>query len=147
MSVTTDSRMNFVRLYLLFFVLVLFFFVLFLCFVAIFIIISIIIIVTIIIIISIIIVIIIINNNNNNNIIVLLSTDKQWITVVLALIGKCGIAGAFSLIWLYSSELFPTVMRNSATGAASLCARAGGIVAPYIAQLVSSLPFTCLSSL
>ena len=73
-----------------------------------------------------------------------LSTDKQWITVVLALIGKCGIAGAFALIWLYSSELFPTVMRNSATGAASVCARLGGIVAPYIAQLVSCGPCTVI---
>ena len=62
--------------------------------------------------------------------------DEQWITTVLALIGKCGIAGAFAVTWLYSSELFPTVIRNSSMGTSSLCARVGGIVAPYIANLV-----------
>ncbi|XP_070183259.1 organic cation transporter protein-like [Littorina saxatilis] len=61
--------------------------------------------------------------------------DKQWITILLALVGKCGIAGAFAITWLYSSELFPTVVRNSAMGASSLCARLGGIIAPYIANL------------
>ena len=55
---------------------------------------------------------------------------------MLALIGKCGIAGAFAITWLYSSELFPTVIRNSSMGASSLFARVGGIVAPYIANLV-----------
>ena len=64
--------------------------------------------------------------------------DQQWITVVLALIGKCGIAGAFAIIWLYSSEIFPTVMRNSALGTSSVCARIGGIVSPYIANLVNN---------
>ena len=82
------------------------------------------------------------SSSSRRSIIILPSTDKQWITVVLALIGKCGIAGAFSMMWLYSSELFPTVMRNSATGAASVCARVGGIVAPYIANLVSCGPWT-----
>ncbi|KAK7096861.1 organic cation transporter protein-like isoform X2 [Littorina saxatilis] len=63
------------------------------------------------------------------------SQDKQWISVMLALIGKFGIAGAFAVIWIFASELFPTVMRNSAMGASSVCGRIGGIIAPYIANM------------
>ena len=40
------------------------------------------------------------------------------------------------MIYVYSAELFPTVMRNSGMGLCSLCARIGGILAPYIADLV-----------
>ena len=52
------------------------------------------------------------------------------------MIGKLGIAGSFGTIWVFSSELFPTVLRNSGMGASSLFARIGGIIAPYIANLV-----------
>ncbi|KAK7107667.1 hypothetical protein V1264_015553 [Littorina saxatilis] len=61
--------------------------------------------------------------------------DLQWLTVVLAMIGKLGIAGSFATIWVFSSELFPTVIRNSGMGTSSVCARIGGIIAPYIANL------------
>ncbi|XP_076468404.1 uncharacterized protein LOC143299160 [Babylonia areolata] len=63
------------------------------------------------------------------------SEDQQWMTVVLALMGRCSMAVAFAFIWVYSSELFPTVMRNSGHGAASMCARVGGLVAPYVANM------------
>ena len=62
----------------------------------------------------------------------------QWITVALAMVGKLGIAGAFAIIWIYSSELFPTVIRNSGMGTSSVCAGLGGVLAPYIANMVRS---------
>ncbi|KAL5009580.1 hypothetical protein ScPMuIL_011885 [Solemya velum] len=61
--------------------------------------------------------------------------SSQWITTLLAMIGKLGASAAFATIWVFSAELFPTVLRNSAMGASSLCARVGGMVAPYIADL------------
>ncbi|XP_046326554.1 organic cation transporter protein-like [Haliotis rufescens] len=56
----------------------------------------------------------------------------QWITVLLAMIGKLGAASGFAIIYVFSSELFPTVIRHSATGASSSWARVGGMIAPYI---------------
>ncbi|XP_046553873.1 organic cation transporter protein-like [Haliotis rubra] len=51
----------------------------------------------------------------------------QWVTVMLAMIGKVGATGSFTVIYIFSSELFPTIIRHSATGASSSCARIGGM--------------------
>jgi len=59
----------------------------------------------------------------------------EWITQVLSLIGKFGASAAFAVIYIYSAELFPTVMRNSGIGIASFAARIGGVASPYIADL------------
>ena len=45
-------------------------------------------------------------------------------------------SGGFEVIYILSSELFPTVVRNVGMGTSSACARAGSMLAPYIAQLV-----------
>ncbi|KAK3778755.1 hypothetical protein RRG08_013026 [Elysia crispata] len=61
--------------------------------------------------------------------------DIQWVTVALSLVGKFGGSAGFVVIYLYTAEIFPTVMRNSGMGLCSLCARIGGILAPYIGDL------------
>ena len=61
----------------------------------------------------------------------------QWITVILAMLGKIGAAAAFAVIYVWAAELFPTVVRNAGMGASSSCARIGGMASPYIADLVS----------
>ena len=61
---------------------------------------------------------------------------KDWLVLVLSNLGKLGASSAFSIIYLFSAELYPTVARNSLMGASSMVARLGGIVSPYIAQLV-----------
>ena len=38
-------------------------------------------------------------------------TDLIWLQITAAMIGKFGITGAYSLSYLYSSEIFPTVVR------------------------------------
>jgi len=57
---------------------------------------------------------------------------------VLSCVGKMGSSAAFSLIYLYSAEMFPTAVRNTALGTCSMVARVGGFMAPYIASLGSS---------
>ena len=67
----------------------------------------------------------------------LLFSAIKWVTVVLANVGKFGISAAFAVIYVWSAELFPTVVRNSGMGSSSMMARVGGMVCPYIADLVS----------
>lgn len=62
-------------------------------------------------------------------------TAYRWVILILAMIGKLGITSAFGVVYLYSCELFPTVLRNSAMGMFSTCGRIGAVLAPYIADL------------
>lgn len=75
----------------------------------------------------------------------------QWISLVLAIIGRFSFAGCFSLIFLYTSELFPTIIRNFSLGACSFWSRVGGVVAPQVLLLgqitVSYLPVIVFGSL
>lgn len=52
-----------------------------------------------------------------------------------ALVGRFCISASFALLYVYSAELFPTVVRNAGMGISSLSARLGGIVAPFIVLL------------
>ncbi|KAK6170919.1 hypothetical protein SNE40_019202 [Patella caerulea] len=63
--------------------------------------------------------------------------DKShvWITITLSMIGKLGASGAFAIIYIFSGELFPTVLRHSALGVSATFSRLGGMVSPYIADL------------
>ncbi|CAG5027950.1 unnamed protein product [Parnassius apollo] len=59
-------------------------------------------------------------------------------SIVIA--GKLFIAGSFAIIYNYSAELFPTVVRNSALGLGSMCARLSGALTPLISLLDSFDP-------
>ncbi|XP_041374429.1 organic cation transporter protein-like [Gigantopelta aegis] len=63
------------------------------------------------------------------------NSSHSWITVTLSMIGRFGATAAFAAIYVFSAELFPTPLRNSAMGASSLCGRVGGMISPYIADL------------
>lgn len=44
---------------------------------------------------------------------------------------------SFPTVYLYGGELFPTVIRNVAIGTASMIARIGSMIAPFIASGLS----------
>lgn len=58
----------------------------------------------------------------------------------IVMAGKLCIAGSFAVIYNYSAELFPTVIRNSALGLGSMCARLSGALTPLITLLDSFDP-------
>ena len=63
-------------------------------------------------------------------------SDLQVLTLVLSLIGRfCNIV-AFSIVYIHTAELFPTVARNEGMGGSSLFARIGSMTAPFIITLV-----------
>ncbi|ESO93451.1 hypothetical protein LOTGIDRAFT_147574, partial [Lottia gigantea] len=65
------------------------------------------------------------------------SETMPVLILVLAMIGKSGIAGGWAAVQVFSAETFPTVVRNLGVGACSTFARIGGIVAPQLVFLVS----------
>lgn len=68
--------------------------------------------------------------------------------IFLAMMGRFGISSAYSIVTLYTAELFPTEIRNSALGTCSTLAHVGSMSAPYVVDiLVSSLPMFSPSSL
>ena len=67
-----------------------------------------------------------------------------WARLALALIGKAGASACFAIVFVYTAEMFPTPIRNSAVGICSTVARIGALCAPAIANLDSvyaPLPF------
>ncbi|XP_063826789.1 organic cation transporter protein [Ostrinia nubilalis] len=62
------------------------------------------------------------------------------LSTAIVIAGKLFIAGSFAIIYNYSAELFPTVIRNSALGLGSMCARLSGALTPLITLLDSFNP-------
>lgn len=57
---------------------------------------------------------------------------------ILVLFGKFGSSAAFNITYMYTAELYPTNIRNSAMGICSTMARFGGIASPWIALYLPS---------
>ncbi|XP_019622928.1 PREDICTED: organic cation transporter protein-like [Branchiostoma belcheri] len=55
-----------------------------------------------------------------------------WLTTTLAMIGKFCITATFAIVYIFTAEIYPTVIRNIGVGMGAMMARVGGIVAPFI---------------
>uniref|UniRef100_A0A669CTJ8 Solute carrier family 22 member 13b n=1 Tax=Oreochromis niloticus TaxID=8128 RepID=A0A669CTJ8_ORENI len=63
--------------------------------------------------------------------------DLSMVVTVLAVLGKFSATASFSTAYVYTAELYPTVLRQNGVGLNSMCARVAGIVAPLIRLLES----------
>ncbi|XP_017276830.1 solute carrier family 22 member 5-like isoform X1 [Kryptolebias marmoratus] len=64
--------------------------------------------------------------------------------------GKFAVSTSFAVVYAYTAELYPTVLRNTAVGSCSMAARIGSIIAPYFVYLRTysvSLPYILMGSL
>lgn len=58
--------------------------------------------------------------------------DKQTMRTCLAVVGKGCLAASFNCCYLYSGELYPTIIRQNGMGWVSMMARVGAMVAPMV---------------
>ncbi|KAI1883554.1 hypothetical protein AGOR_G00232780 [Albula goreensis] len=65
----------------------------------------------------------------------LVPAELNGLAVFLVMVGKTAITAAFCFIYVYSTELFPTVVRNMGLGATSMASRIGSIISPYIIHI------------
>ncbi|EFN89278.1 Organic cation transporter protein [Harpegnathos saltator] len=61
---------------------------------------------------------------------------SAWVRVLLTSFSIVGTSVSFMTAYLFSGELFPTVVRNIGVGASSMFARLGSIVAPFVVSLI-----------
>ncbi|XP_045406698.1 solute carrier family 22 member 4 [Lemur catta] len=80
----------------------------------------------------------------------LVPADYYFLSIGLAMLGKFGITAAFSMLYVFTAELYPTPVRNMAVGVASMASRVGSIIAPYFVYLGAYdrlLPYIVMGSL
>ncbi|XP_031729916.1 solute carrier family 22 member 5-like [Anarrhichthys ocellatus] len=80
----------------------------------------------------------------------LIPADLIYLAITLEMMGKFAVTAAFAIVYAYTAELYPTVVRNTAVGACSMASRIGSIIAPYFIYLRSysiSLPYILMGSI
>ncbi|XP_061096306.1 solute carrier family 22 member 13-like [Conger conger] len=58
--------------------------------------------------------------------------DLPVMVAVMAILGKFFFSASFSMIYVYSAELYPTAVRQNGVGLNTACARVAGILAPLV---------------
>ncbi|XP_071754759.2 solute carrier family 22 member 13-like [Centroberyx gerrardi] len=61
--------------------------------------------------------------------------DLPVVVTVIAVLGKFAATASFSIVYVYTAELYPTGLRQNGLGLNSMCARVAGIFAPLIRLL------------
>uniref|UniRef100_A0A8D0DDP7 Si:dkey-166k12.1 n=1 Tax=Sander lucioperca TaxID=283035 RepID=A0A8D0DDP7_SANLU len=61
--------------------------------------------------------------------------DHPNVLTGLAMVGKFGITASFAVVYVYTAEIFPTVLRQTGIGVSCMFARIGGVLAPIINML------------
>ena len=69
----------------------------------------------------------------------LISTDYTTAKLIVFLAGKFAITIAFTVVYVFTAELFPTELRHTMLGTCSMVGRIGSIIAPQTPLLVSIL--------
>ncbi|XP_039634190.1 solute carrier family 22 member 5-like [Perca fluviatilis] len=80
----------------------------------------------------------------------LIPANLIYLAITLEMMGKFAVTTAFSIVYAYTAELYPTVVRNTAVGTCSMASRIGSIIAPYFIYLRSysiSLPYILMGSI
>ncbi|KAJ8348036.1 hypothetical protein SKAU_G00266250 [Synaphobranchus kaupii] len=80
----------------------------------------------------------------------LIPRNLSSVSTALEMMGKFMFSVAFTIVFAFTAELYPTVLRNTAMGICSMASRLGNISAPYFIYLgtyYKSLPYILMGSL
>ncbi|KAM8973947.1 solute carrier family 22 member 4-like [Pelodytes ibericus] len=80
----------------------------------------------------------------------LVPEDLQIVSTILVMVGKFGVTAAFNMVYVYTAELYPTVIRNMGVGVGSMSSRVGSVISPYFVYLGAYnriLPYILMGSL
>lgn len=66
-------------------------------------------------------------------------SSNATISLILFFVGKLFINHTFTSLYLYTNEMWPTVLRHSVIGACSMIGRFGSIAAPMTPLLVNKI--------
>jgi OCT family organic cation transporter-like MFS transporter 4/5 len=64
-----------------------------------------------------------------------------WMQICLFLLGKMAITSSFTIVFVYSAEMLPTLIRSSIVGAFSTLARFFSLIAPFVPLLQNYFAF------
>ncbi|XP_049597910.1 solute carrier family 22 member 6 [Syngnathus scovelli] len=70
----------------------------------------------------------------------LVPTDMQVVRTTLACLGKAFTSASFTTVYLYTGELYPTIIRQTGMGLVSTMARVGSMAAPAVLILDEVFP-------
>ncbi|KAG5886490.1 hypothetical protein JTB14_014673 [Gonioctena quinquepunctata] len=62
-------------------------------------------------------------------------SESNWAVILFFLMGKIGVTSAFAIVFVYTAEMFPTILRSGGVGSASTIARFGALFAPFAPML------------
>lgn len=79
--------------------------------------------------------------------ILIIPTTESLTIIIVALTGRFMLSAVYSIIILYTSELFPTITRNSAVGSSSAMSHVGSVSSPYVADLLGAIAWWAPSTL
>ena len=66
-------------------------------------------------------------------------TPGTAVFTVLVMGAKLGASAAFNITYMYTAQLFPTSIRNTAVGTCSMMARVGGMMSPVIGKYLITM--------
>ncbi|KAM9847312.1 organic cation/carnitine transporter 2-like [Aulostomus maculatus] len=80
----------------------------------------------------------------------LIPQGLSYLSLTLEMLGKYALTTGFALMFAYTTELYPTVLRNTATGICNTVSRCGSCLTPYLLELSAwhkFLPYIILGTL
>lgn len=64
-----------------------------------------------------------------------LPPDMIYLAITLEMMGKFAVTSGFSVVYGYTAEVYPTMLRHTAVGTCTMISRIGSIISPYFIYL------------
>ena len=71
----------------------------------------------------------------------ILRADANWLIITLAILGRWGVTATWNFLYMITSEVYPTPLRSIGLASCSMVGRIGGVVSPFISQMVGQCVF------